>query len=93
LPDQSVEGILLYEFYKKDNNTGSSNYQGISLLSTSYKIFSNILSRLSPYILMKLLGIISVGFDITDELLIRYFAFIKYWRKNENTIHRLQEGP
>jgi hypothetical protein len=27
------------------------------------------------------LGIISVGFDITDELLIRSFAFVRYWRK------------
>jgi hypothetical protein len=30
---------------------------------------------------MKLLGIISVGFDITDELLLRSFAFAKYRRK------------
>jgi hypothetical protein len=31
---------------------------------------------------MKLLGIFGVGFDITDQLLIRFFAFIRYWRKN-----------
>jgi hypothetical protein len=31
---------------------------------------------------MKLLGIISVGFDVTDQLLIRSFAFVKYWRRN-----------
>jgi hypothetical protein len=30
---------------------------------------------------MKLLGIISVGFDVTDQLLIRFSAFIRYWRK------------
>jgi hypothetical protein len=30
---------------------------------------------------MKLLGIISVGFDITDQLLIRSFASVRYWRK------------
>jgi hypothetical protein len=30
---------------------------------------------------MKLMGIISVGFDITDELLMRYSAFARYWRK------------
>jgi hypothetical protein len=30
---------------------------------------------------MKLLGIISVGFNITDQLLIRTFAFVRYWRK------------
>jgi hypothetical protein len=30
---------------------------------------------------MKLLGIISVGFDVTDQLLSRYFAFITYWKR------------
>jgi hypothetical protein len=30
---------------------------------------------------MKLLGIISVSFDVTDQLLIRSFAFNRYWRK------------
>jgi hypothetical protein len=34
---------------------------------------------------MKLLGIINVGFDIIDQLLIRYFAFVRYWRKNGST--------
>jgi hypothetical protein len=38
---------------------------------------SNIfLSRLSPYI-MKLLGVINVGFDITDQALIRFSAFAR----------------
>jgi hypothetical protein len=35
---------------------------------------------------MKLFGIISVGFDVTDQLLIRIFAFIRYWRKNGSTM-------
>jgi hypothetical protein len=40
---------------------------------------------------MKFLGIISVGFDVTDQLLIRFSAFIRYWRKNESTmtVHQL----
>jgi hypothetical protein len=37
---------------------------------------------------MKLLGIISVGFGITDQLLIRYFAFIRYWKKYESTMRQ-----
>jgi hypothetical protein len=27
---------------------------------------------------MKLLGIISVGFDVTDKVLITFFAFLRY---------------
>jgi hypothetical protein len=30
---------------------------------------------------MKLLAITSAGFDITDQLLIRFSAFVGYWRK------------
>jgi hypothetical protein len=40
---------------------------------------------------MKLLGTISVDFDVTDQLLIRFSAFIRYWRKREynETVHQL----
>jgi hypothetical protein len=41
---------------------------------------------------MKLLLIISVGFDITDELLIIFSAFVRYWRKKleySETAHQL----
>jgi hypothetical protein len=30
---------------------------------------------------MKLLWCISAGFDVTDQLLITFFAFVTYWRK------------
>jgi hypothetical protein len=40
---------------------------------------------------MKLLGIISVGFDVTDQLLIRSFAFIRYWRENERTMRKVHQ--
>jgi hypothetical protein len=30
---------------------------------------------------MKLLGTIRVDFDVTDQLLIRFSAFIRYWKK------------
>jgi hypothetical protein len=42
---------------------------GISLLLTSHKILSNIIfSRLSPKV-EEIIGIINMGFDVTDQLL------------------------
>jgi hypothetical protein len=41
---------------------------------------------------MKLLGIANVGFNITDQLLIRFSAFVGYWRKKweyNETVHQL----
>jgi hypothetical protein len=73
LPDQWKESIIV-RIHKKGDKTDCNNYLGISLLSTSYKILSNIL-------LSRLVGIISVGFDVTDQLLIRFSAFIRYGRK------------
>jgi hypothetical protein len=50
LSDQ-CNGSLIVPIYNNGVKSDSSNYRGISLLSTSYKIVSNILlSRLSPYI-------------------------------------------
>ena len=49
LPEQWKEWITV-PIYKKGNKTDCSNYRGISLLSTTYKIVSNILlSKLTPY--------------------------------------------
>jgi hypothetical protein len=36
--------------------------------------------------IMKLLGIINVGFDVADQLLIGLSAFFRYWRKNWSTM-------
>jgi hypothetical protein len=49
LREQWKESIVL-PVYKKGDKTDCSNYRSISLLSTTYKILSNILlSRLIPY--------------------------------------------
>jgi hypothetical protein len=49
LPHQWKESIVV-PIHKKGDKTDCSNYRGISLLSTSYKVLSNILlARLTPY--------------------------------------------
>jgi hypothetical protein len=50
LPDHWKESIIV-PVHENDDQTDCNNYHGISLLSTLYRILSNIvLSRLSPYI-------------------------------------------
>ena len=49
MPEEWKESIIV-PTYKKGNKTDCSNYRGISLLPTMYKILSNILlSWLTPY--------------------------------------------
>jgi hypothetical protein len=40
---------------------------------------------------MKLLGTISVDFDVTEQLLIRFSEFVRYWRKNGCTMRPVQK--
>jgi hypothetical protein len=46
LPDQQKESIIV-PIYKKGDITDCNYYHGISLLSNSYRISFNVLSRLS----------------------------------------------
>jgi len=68
--------------YKMGDKTDCIDYLGILLLSTTYKILSKILlSRLVPCAANKIIGAISVNFNIKDEQLLIHCQFIKYLRK------------
>ena len=50
LPEQWKESIIV-PIHKEGDKIDSSNYQGVSLLSSAYKNLSNtLLSRLTPFI-------------------------------------------
>jgi hypothetical protein len=90
LPHQWKESVVV-SIHKKGDKTESSNYWGISLLPTSYKILSNILlSRLIPYA-DEIIGEHQCGFQhtksTTDEINIRQILE-KKWEYN-GTVHQL----
>jgi hypothetical protein len=48
---RKLKNYFISPIYKKGDKTDYSNFRGISLLSSSWKFFSNILlPRLNPYI-------------------------------------------
>jgi hypothetical protein len=67
--------------HKKGDKTDCSDYRGISLLSTSFKILPNILARPTPT-QMKLSGITNVDSGAIDQRLIKFSISGRYWRKN-----------
>jgi hypothetical protein len=85
LPQQQKESIIVL-IHKKGDKTDCNNYQGISLLSTAYKILSNILLAGLLHMSTKLLGIISVSSIATHLLLITFSTFGRCYRKNGSTM-------
>jgi hypothetical protein len=91
LPDQWKESIIV-SIHKKGDETDCNNYRGISLLSTSYKMLSNILlSRLVLYV-DEIIGDHRCGFrhnrSTTDQIFCIRRILEKIWEYNE-TVHQL----
>ena len=91
LPNEWKESIIV-PIYKKGDKTDCNNYRGISLLSTSYKILTNILvSRLTPYI-DDIIGDHQCGFrrnrSTIDQLFSIRQILEKKWEYN-GTVHQL----
>jgi hypothetical protein len=91
LPHQWKESIVV-PIHKKGDTTDCSNYRGISLLSTSYKILLNILlTRLTPYT-DEIIGDHQCGFrrnrSTTDQIFYIRQILEKKW-ECDGTVHQL----
>jgi hypothetical protein len=92
LPQQWKESIII-PIHKKGVKTDCNNYyQGISLLSTAYKILSNILlARLTPYV-NEIIGDHQCAFrrnkSIMDQIFYIRQILEKKWEYN-GTVHQL----
>jgi sorting nexin-29 len=87
LPEQWKESVTVC-VYKKHDKMNCSNYQGISLLSTTYKCPSNILlSRLAPYA-EEIIGDHQWECRQNRSTIYHYSAFVKYLRKDGNTMRQ-----
>jgi hypothetical protein len=87
MPDQWKESIIV-PIHKTGDKTDCNNYREISLLSTSYKMSSNILlSRLNPYI-DEIIGDHQRGFQRNRSTTDRFSAFVRFCRKHENTMRQ-----
>jgi hypothetical protein len=91
LPHQWKESIVV-PIHKKGDKTDCSNYRGISLLSASYNVFSNILlCRLIPYA-DEIIGDHQCGFQrnrsTTDQIFYICQILEKKWEYN-GIVHQL----
>jgi hypothetical protein len=91
LPHQWKESIVV-PVHKKGDETDCSNYRGISLLATSYKILSNIfLVRLTPYA-DEIIGDHQCGFRRNRSTTVEIFYIRQALEKKSEhnvTIHQL----
>jgi hypothetical protein len=91
LPQQWKESIIV-PIYKKGDKADCNNYRGISLLSTAYKLLSNILlARLTLYV-NEIIGDHQCGFRRNRSTMDQIFYILqipeKKWEYN-GTVHQL----
>jgi hypothetical protein len=87
LPEQWKESIIV-PIYKKGDLTDCSNYRRISLLSTTYKILSNILLlRLTPYA-EEIIGEHQCGFIRNRSTTDHIFCIRQILEKNGNAMRQ-----
>jgi hypothetical protein len=87
LSEQWKESIIV-PIYRKGDKPDTSNYRCISLLSTTYKILSNILlSRLTPYA-EEIIGDHQCEFRCNRSTTDHIFSFCQILEKNENTMRQ-----
>jgi len=83
---------IVVAIYKKGDKTDCSNYRGISLLSNTYKILSNILLSRLTFGAEKILGDHQCGFlhnrSTTDHIFCICHLLEKKWEYNE-AVHQL----
>jgi len=85
LPEEWKE-LIIVPIHKKEDKTDCNNYRGISLLPTTYKIFSNILfSRLIPYA-EEVIGDHQCGFRCNRSTTDHIFCIRQILEKNGNTM-------
>ena len=94
MPEEWKESIIV-PIYKKGDKKDCSNYRGLSILSTTYKVLSNILlSKLTPYT-EENIGYHHCGFrrnrSTTDHIICIRQILEKIWEYNKS-VHRLFIG-
>jgi hypothetical protein len=87
LPDQWKEPIVLPS-YKKGDKSDCAIIVGCHCYQLHTQFYPISFSQGYIHTYMKLLGIIGVGFKVTDQLPIRYCAFVRYWKKNGSTMRQ-----
>ena len=88
IPEEWTEAIIM-PLFKKGDKQECSNYRGISLLNTAYKIFSKLVQqRLKPYT-ENIIKEHQAGFcterSTTDQIYILKEIIAKNWEFNKNT--------